>query len=106
MAKTRDAVEILDRLTGRDHRLRDRIARELLNAEVARMIHEARTKARLSQERLAELVGTSQSVIARLEDTDYCGHSLSMLQRIARALSKRLEVRFVAVVPRRRVRVA
>jgi len=44
---------------------------------------------------LAELVGTTQSVIARLEDADYEGHSLSMLQRIATAVNKRLEVRFV-----------
>jgi hypothetical protein len=28
-------------------------------------------------------VGTTQSVIARLEDAEYTGHSLSMLERIA-----------------------
>ena len=91
--KTRDAVEILDRLTGHDRELRDRIARERLNAQVARMIYDARTKAGLSQKRLAALVGTSQPVIARLEDADYRGHSLSMLQRIARTLKKRLSPR-------------
>jgi hypothetical protein len=31
-------------------------------------------------------------VIARLEDADYAGHSLSMLQRIARALNRRVEI--------------
>ena len=104
--KTRDAVAILDRLTGRDAALRDRIAHEKLNAQVARMIYDARVAAGLSQKQLAALVRTSQPVIARLEDADYRGHSLSMLQRIARALDKRLEVRFVAAVPRRRVRAA
>jgi hypothetical protein len=39
-------------------------------------------------------VGTTQSVISRLEDADYEGHSLPMLQRIAAALHKRLDVRF------------
>jgi len=70
------------------------------------MIYEARTRAKLSQRQLAELVGTRQPVIARLEDADYRGHSLSMLQRIARALNKRLDVRFVQAGPRQRVRAA
>ncbi len=41
-------------------------------------------------------MGTTQSVIARLESADYSGHSLKMLHRIARALDLRLELRFVA----------
>ncbi len=49
------------------------------------------------QKQLAELVGTTQSMIASLEDADYEGHSLSMLQRIATAVKMRLEVRFVSV---------
>jgi hypothetical protein len=40
-------------------------------------------------------VGTTQSVISKLEDADYEGHSLSMLKRIGTALHKGLEVRFV-----------
>jgi transcriptional regulator with XRE-family HTH domain len=59
------------------------------------MIYDARTKAGLSQRQLAELVGSKQSVIARLEDADYEGHSLNMLQRIGNALGQRLELRFV-----------
>jgi len=38
----------------------------------------------------------AQSVISRLEDADYDGHSLAMLRRIASALEKRVEIRFVA----------
>ena len=106
MAKTRDALKILDRVTGDDRELRHRIAREKLNTQVARMIYEARTRAKLSQRHLAELVGTRLPVIARLEDADYRGHSVSMLQRIAGALNKRLDVRFVQPGPRRRVRAA
>ena len=33
--------------------------------------------------------------ICRLEDADYQGHSLAMLRRIANALNKRVELRFV-----------
>jgi transcriptional regulator with XRE-family HTH domain len=72
-----------------------------LNAEVAMMLHEARTRAGLTQAQLAGLVGTRQSVIARLEDADYQGHSLSMLLRIAAAVNCRIEVRLVPVRRRR-----
>jgi hypothetical protein len=34
-------------------------------------------------------------VISRLEDADYEGHSLSMLQRIAAALGQCIEIRFL-----------
>ena len=51
-----------------------------------------RTEAGLTQSQLAGLVGTTQSVISRLEDSDYDGHSLSMLTRIAEALHKKVSV--------------
>lgn len=64
-------------------------------AEVARQVYELRTKAKLTQKELADRVGTTASVISRLEDDDYQGHSLAMLRRIAAALNKRVEIRFV-----------
>ena len=95
MPKTRDATQILDRMTGDDEALRQMIAEETVNADVARLICEARTTAGLTQAELAALIDTKQPVIARLEDADYEGHSLSMLQRIAAALNQRLELHFV-----------
>jgi hypothetical protein len=41
-------------------------------------------------------------VISRLEDADYSGHSLKMLQRIGAALNRRLEIQFVPIRSRRR----
>lgn len=73
-------------MTRTDPELEAMVAEASINAEVAQLIYEARTLARLTQKQLAELVGTKQPVIARLEDADYEGHSLSMLQKIARAL--------------------
>lgn len=66
------------------------------SAEVARQIFALRTEAGLTQRELAERVGTKNTVICRLEDDDYEGHSLSMLRRIAKALGKRVEIRFVS----------
>ena len=74
---------------------------ELANAELARKLYELRTKARLSQRQLAAMVGTTASVICRLEDADYEGHSLAMLKRIAEALHRRVEIRFVPLKHRK-----
>jgi hypothetical protein len=41
------------------------------------------------------LIGTTASVICRLEDADYEGHSLAMLNRIAAALNRCVEIHFV-----------
>jgi len=95
MARTKNALKIIDRMTGDDLELRELIEEETIHAQVARMIYEARTNAGLTQQELANLVGTKQPVIARLEDADYDGHSLSILQRIATALNQRLEIHLV-----------
>jgi len=95
MAKTTDALKILDRITGDDPELRDLIQQETVNVHIARLIYDARTQAGLTQEELADRIGSKQPVIARLEDADYEGHSLTMLQRIADALDLALDIRFV-----------
>jgi transcriptional regulator with XRE-family HTH domain len=83
-------------MTGNTPEMADLIEQEQANLDIARKIYELRTKAKLSQAKLAKKVGTTQSVISRLEDADYEGHSLAMLRRIASAVEKRLEIRFVA----------
>jgi ribosome-binding protein aMBF1 (putative translation factor) len=93
--KTSDALEIIARDVGDDPDFRRMVEEEKLNAHVARLIYEARTRAGLTQKQLAQLAGTTQPVIARLEDADYEGHSLTMLRRIAEALNRRVDVRFV-----------
>jgi len=100
MAKKRtttDAVEILDRryFAGKPNMMA-LLEEERANADVARKIHDLREAAGLSQRQLAKLIDTTASVICRLEDSDYEGHSLAMLRRIAAALDKRVEIRFVA----------
>jgi ribosome-binding protein aMBF1 (putative translation factor) len=93
---TTDAVEILDRRYFRNKpEMQALLAEEEANAEIARKIYNLRTRAGLSQRALAKLVGTTASVICRLEDSDYEGHSLAMLRRIAGALNQRVEIRFV-----------
>jgi predicted transcriptional regulator len=104
--KIKDAGKIIDRMMGSDRELRNMVEQESLNAHVARTIYKSRTAARLTQAQLAKAVGTTQSVIARLEDADYEGHSLTMLKRIAEALGKRLEIRMAPAIRKRHSRVA
>ena len=95
--RTTDAVAILHRryFAGRPDKL-ILLEEERANAAIARQIFTLREKAGLSQRELARMVGTTASVICRLEDADYEGHSLAMLRRIAEALDKRVEIRFVS----------
>lgn len=99
MARTKDARKIIDRMIGDDVELRRMVEEETVNARVAQIIYDARKKAGLTQKGLAGLVGTKQPVIARLEDADYQGHSLSMLSRIANALNLRLTIQLKATEP-------
>ena len=73
---------------------------ERKNARIARDICDLRERAGLSQRQLAKLAGTTASVICKLENADYEGHSLSLLRRIAAALGYKVEVSFEPV-PRR-----
>jgi transcriptional regulator with XRE-family HTH domain len=102
--KTSSATRILNERIGDDLELKRMIAEETVNAQVAQEIYDLRTEAGLTQSELAKRVGTTQPVIARLEDADYKGHSLRMLVRIANALGREVDVRFVSSRSTRRKR--
>ena len=93
---TSDALEIIDRRFFRGEPEREaELAEAEADVAVAEKIYKLRTTAGVTQRQLAKLVGTTASVICRLEDADYEGHSLAMLNRIAAALNKRVEIRFL-----------
>ncbi len=94
--KTADAVKILhQRYVKNSRKRKESLQRERENLGIAEQVYNLRTQAGLSQKELADLVGTTQSAISRLEDADYDGHSLTMLRRIAAALNQHVQVRFV-----------
>ncbi len=90
-----------DRYVGDDPELAAAFEEELSAADIASQIHKLRKRAGLSQRELAAKLGTTASVICRLEDSDYEGHSLSMLKRIAAALGRRVKIVLVPVERRR-----
>ena len=93
---TSDAVEILQRrYYDRNPRRAAGLESARVDDEIGRKVYELRTSAGLTQRELAKRVGTTASVICRLEDAEYDGHSLALLRRIAAALNQRVELRFV-----------
>ena len=92
--------ELYDEVIGSDPSARDEFEQELVNIEVAQLIHDMRTGAGLSQRALAKKVGTSASAINRLESDNYQGHTIAMVRRIATALNRRLELRAVPIKTR------
>ena len=69
---------------------------DLMEAEykIIEEIITARKEKNLTQKGLAQLIGTRQSNISRLESGNY-NPTLDFLQKIATAMDKKLEVRIV-----------
>jgi DNA-binding XRE family transcriptional regulator len=95
---TSDAIEILHHryFAGQPERMAE-LEEARASAAVARTAYELRTKARLSQEALARRIGVTRGVIANLEDD-----ALGLLQRIAAALNKTVQIHVVPRKPKRR----
>ena len=95
---TTDAVEILHRRYYEGHPERLAMLEEArANDEIARQVYALRTEAGLTHGQLAKLVGTTAVIVRQLEEADYQGHALAMLNRIAIVLNKRVEIRCLPV---------
>jgi transcriptional regulator with XRE-family HTH domain len=94
--RTSDANKILRQryVRGEPERVL-RIEQEKAELDVAMQLRSIRETAGLTQTELAGMIGTTASVISRLENAEYEGHSLAMLRRIADALGKSVRISFV-----------
>jgi ribosome-binding protein aMBF1 (putative translation factor) len=92
--KTTDAVKALRRkYVDGDPEMERLVADYGCQLRIAQRLYEMRHERGLTQKQLAAKVGTTPSVISRLEDADYDGkQSLKMLQRIAHALDYELTI--------------
>jgi DNA-binding XRE family transcriptional regulator len=93
--KTTNALDIVRHETGIDARTDSNVQAYRRPFEIAQMIYDARTAAGLTQKQLADMIGTKQPVISQLENADYEGQSLAMLERIAEALNLEVQLRLV-----------
>ena len=94
MARTRNFADVIRAKLANNAKLAEAVEQEAFNADIAMKVYQARTEAGLTQEQLAARIGTRQSVISRIEDADYKGHSLRILKQIAGALGQNLRVEF------------
>ena len=96
MARTKNFGDVIRAEIAADLDLAEAVEQESFNADIAQKVYELRTEVGLSQKQLAERINTHQSVISRIEDADYDGHSLSLLKKIASVFGKKLRVDFYA----------
>ena len=66
---------------------------------LGQLIYDLRTEAGLSQRELAERMGSTQSVISRLEEGGGARNRIDTLARVATALDRHLVVSFPEKVP-------
>lgn len=66
---------------------------------LGQLIYDLRTQAGLSQRELAERMGTTQSVISRLEEGGGARNRIDTLARVATALNRHLVVSFPQELP-------
>jgi DNA-binding XRE family transcriptional regulator len=92
MARTRNYADVIRKELAEDADLLDSVEEEIFHAELAMKLQQIRKAAGLTQKKLAEMIKTQQSVISRIEDSDYDGHSLSVVRKIATALGKRIRI--------------
>jgi DNA-binding XRE family transcriptional regulator len=92
---TTSAREILERriYAGRPKRI-EQLEQTRREMALGMKIRRLREEAGLTQEQLAEQIGTQPSAISRIEDADYDRHSVSLLARVAEALDMRLIIDF------------
>jgi transcriptional regulator with XRE-family HTH domain len=73
---------------------RDTYSDSVVNALISAQINALREERKLSQEELAQLIGTKQSGISRLERADYSSWTIETLRKLARAFGVRLRISF------------
>jgi transcriptional regulator with XRE-family HTH domain len=92
---TTDGIKILHELFIKDDpEMPALLKEEGERADIAQRIYDMRTREGITQKQLADLIGTTPSVISRLEDADYDGYSMKMLNRIAHALDYSVHIDF------------
>jgi DNA-binding transcriptional regulator YiaG len=74
-------------------------------AVTATLVREARRSAGVSMAELGRRTGVPEQIVALWEDPTWEGHSLNVLQRVAKALELRLELRFAPSRQRQNVSV-
>lgn len=95
--KKDDLDKTIDKILKKDPSFQEELDRAGEAWDIAFQIIGLREKAGLTQKQLAELVGTKQSNISRIESADYTGYTWRTLEKITKALKARLQIKIVPI---------
>lgn len=96
MARKKDDMDRLEeKLLKQDPMLKEEFDKADQALDIALQIHNLREQASLTQKQLAEMVGTKQSNIARIESADYTGYTFKTLEKVTKALKAKLEIKII-----------
>ncbi len=90
-----DLDRTIEKILKEDPSFKEKLDRAGQAWDIAFQIINLREQAGLTQKELADLVGTKQSNIARLESADYTGYTLKTLDKVTRALKAKLQIKIV-----------
>lgn len=92
MRKKDDLDKLIEKITKKDLSFKEELGHAERAWDIAFQIKDLRKARGLTQKRLAHLAKTSQAAIARLEDAQYSGYTLSTLEKIAKALNAKVDL--------------
>lgn len=98
MAARRSWREIRAERASDDSEFEMRLAGASLRMDFAQLVYDLRTRAGLSQAELAERMGTTQSAIARIENSG-TNPTLELIERLARATGVQVVLSVAAPTP-------
>lgn len=75
--------------------LKEELRKADLALDIAGQVYSLRKKAGVTQKELANLMGTSQPNIARIESGDYKSYTWKTLDKITKVFKARLEVKII-----------
>ena len=93
--KKDDLDRLTEKLLKQDPALKEEFERADQAWDIAFQIINLREKMGLTQKELADIIGTKQSNIARLESADYTSYTLKTLEKITKALRAKLEIKII-----------
>lgn len=93
--KKDDLDKLIEKALKIDPTLKEEMEKYGRAFDIAFQMYDLRKKAGLTQTQLAKLVGTRQSNIARIEDAEYTGYTLKTLEKVAKALQAKLEIKII-----------
>jgi transcriptional regulator with XRE-family HTH domain len=106
MAKHKTLMDEIRQELRDDRELNAAYQRELARLEIGNQILKLRQRLRLSQAQLAELIGTKQAGVARMEQASYSNFNVATLAKVAVATRSRLNVTLTPIGRSRRLATA